>query len=256
LPLIVGLPIFMISMLSHQSNYYDYSAHYSAGLIIPILVSYIDGVVPARNYFYFICQKVKFLKILMPSERIDTFNLFLICWLLCFQIALGTSPISRLFWVDKVWSLGIRAYIPTERDLVIRDLIEKYIPPDDSVVVSSQNNINYLRLAMRQNFLIFPGGVTELHQLTNWDQKTFAGLLDFFQRQKNIDATAQLIFADYVLIDIKRPHFVYDVGCDTAYSKCLNEKIEMLYLESIKFLENKYTTVYEYDGFRIFKKNN
>jgi len=252
LPLIVAAPILMVSMLSHQSNYYDYAAHYSAGLIIPIVVAYVEGVTFLRKYFF----NIKFGEGLrLCNCNIDLFNLFLIFWLTCFQVLLGSSPISRLFWSDKIWSINYNAYISSSRDASIRNAIRKYVPIDDEIIISSQNNLNYLDLAKRQNYLIFPGGVVEPHQLTNWDHKTFHGFLGFVKEGDIKSAIQQeLVYADYVLIDIHRPYFVYDAGCDTIYSKCTNRHVEALYLDSLKTLESKYTLLYEYDGFRIYKK--
>jgi hypothetical protein len=180
-------------------------------------------------------------------------NIFLICWLVIFQIIVGISPISRLFWSDKIWSLNYQAYISSTRDSIIRNSIEKYIPYGDDLIVSSQNNINYLPLAIRQNLLIFPGGVTDPHILTNWDQKTFSGFWGFVKGQVSIQSPDQLAYADFVLIDTKRPYFVYDIGCDTSYNICINKKIENIYINSIHKLEVKYQVIYEYDGFKIYE---
>ena len=240
-------------MLSHQSNYYDYAAHYSAGLIIPIIVAYVEGVVLVKKWFYFYYKKSFFCKGEYSSCNIDIFNLFLISWLLFFQVLVGISPVSRLFWSDKIWSTSHKAYISSSRDSIIRDAIEKYIPLDDDLIISSQNNINHVRLAMRQNYLIFPGGVIEPHQLTNWDEKTFKNFLDFVNGKTDVAKTIpKLAYADYVLIDTKRPYFVYDLGCDTTYGVCSNKRIERLFLESTQVLESSYSLLYAYDGFNIF----
>lgn len=257
LPLMVASPIFMVSMLSHQSNYYDYAAHYSAGLIIPIIVAYVEGTVLVKKWFYFFCKKVNLCKEVYSSNNFDIFNLFLISWLLFFQVLLGVSPISRLFWSDKIWSSSYKAYISSSRDSIIREAIEKYIPLSDNLIISSQNNINHVRLAMRQNYLLFPGGVTEPHHLTNWNEKTFNNFLDFVNGKTDFEKTIpKLAYADYVLIDTKRPYFVYDLGCDTTYAVCSNKSMERLFLESTQVLESSYSLLYDYDGFKIFLRNN
>lgn len=253
LPLLVGAPIFMISMLSQQSNFYDYNAHYSSGLIIPIVVAFVEGVELLKKRYNSYSGKVIRMGSLNYLNNFEIINFLLICWLIIFQIIVGISPISRLFWSNKIWSLNYHAYISSTRDSIIRDSIEKYIPSVDHLIVSSQNNINYLPLAIRQNLLIFPGGVTDPHILTNWDQKTFSGFLGFVKGQVAIHSPDQLAYADFVLIDTKRPYFIYDLGCDTSYNICFNKKIENIYIYSIHNLEIKYQLLYEYDGFKIYK---
>jgi uncharacterized membrane protein len=253
LPLLVGAPIFLISMLSQQSNYYDYNAHYSSGLIIPIVVAFVEGVELLKKRYYIKSGMITHMGSLNYLNNLVNINFFLICWIIFFQILVGVSPISRLFWSDKIWSLNYHAYISSTRDSIIRDSIEKYIPSGDHLIVSSQNNINYLPLSIRQNLLIFPGGVTEPHVLTNWDQKTFSGFLGFVKGQVAIQSPNQLAYADFVLIDTKRPYFVYDIGCNTSYNICTNKKIEHIYINLVHNLEVKYQLLYEYDGFKIYK---
>ena len=48
------------------------------------------------------------------------FYVLLFGWILFGHIMMSPSPISRLFWSDKVWSYSWRAYVPTERDAMMK----------------------------------------------------------------------------------------------------------------------------------------
>ena len=244
----------MISLLSRSPNYYDYAAHYSAGLIIPIIVSFSESLPKLKKWIYIISKKFIFFKTITFSNISAISNFIIISWVILFQIAVGLSPISRLFWSDKIWSINYQAYIPSERDAVIRNSITKYIPLDSSIIVSSQNNLNYSPLFLRQDYLIFPGGVTEPHIRTNWDEKTFNNFMNYLRGEAPVNYEPDLIYAEYVLIDFNRPFYLFDKGCDSTYLICRDKDIEKKYLNAIGILENKYILLFEYNGFRIFKK--
>jgi len=69
---------------------------------------------------------------------------------------LSPSPISRLFWTDKVWSYSWQAYVPTQRDAMMKAAMERYIPADPQVSVMTQNTVNWSHLAHREVYLYFP----------------------------------------------------------------------------------------------------
>jgi uncharacterized membrane protein len=231
-PLIVALPILAISLLSEHQNYYGLGHHYTAGLIAPMIFAFAGGLSRAK----IIWQKIGF--------STKWFVPMLVTGLVVAHIALAPSPIGRLFWSDKVWAYSYQAYIPTDRDAMIKQAITNFVPTDPKIVVSIQNTVNWLPLIQRRHFLLFPQGVSEgesapfiesgfQHKYTEWKP----------------------IMADYVVIDMKRPWFLVDKGCDWAYGKCTNNIIANEYLEMVEKARNIMQVIFERDGFLILKKS-
>jgi uncharacterized membrane protein len=254
LPLITAVPILMVSLLSRTPNYYDYAAHYSAGLIIPVIVSFSESIPKIQALFQHLYQKLNYSCSTISGCNNKFSYFFIITWIVVFQIAFGVSPISRLVWSDKIWVFNYQAYISSQRDADIRDAISKLIPIDDSIIISSQNNINYSPLFLRQNYLIFPGGVTEPHAKTNWDSKSVINFLLYLKGELRADSQQNFVYADYVLIDTARPYFIFDKGCDSIFLTCSNKNIEKDFLDTVRILESQYILLYENNGFKIFKK--
>jgi hypothetical protein len=177
---------------------------------------------------------------------------------------ISPSPISRLFWTNKVWSYGYEAYIPTKRNRFIKNAIKKYIPEDINVGVSTQNTLNWGRLAHRKQYYSFPAG-------TNADKKKS---MIFGADKENVDNDV-----DYVLIDLKRPWYLQDIGCNLMITKpkilseiekenigikedigplkwagCTTPEFYDKYIDSLIKIGKSYNLVFEEDGFIIFKK--
>ena len=62
--------------------------------------------------------------------------------------------------------------------------------------------------------------------------------------------------ADYVVLDIKRPWFLLDKGCDWLYGKCTDNKLAKEYLEWVEKTRKIMQVVFERDGFIILQRNN
>jgi len=185
--LIPAVPILLISLLSHDPNHYTYAHHYTAGLIAPVFMAFIKG--------------------LPKIEKLIGGLWLVICISLLFHILLSPSPISRIFWTNKVWNYGYQAYIPTERDRVIKETLKRFIPSDPKVAVSTQNALNWARLAHRRYYLAFPIGVTEPVPSHLWRNKT---------------RNSTPVYAQYVVLDLKRPWYIVDQGCSWQTSEPLN----------------------------------
>jgi uncharacterized membrane protein len=240
--LIVALPMLGISLVSNIENYYDYTTHYTSGLIIPIIIAFRDGVVVLKNKMHIYQNYFSFLK-------------FLLLIILIFgHWTLSSSPISRLFWSNKVWSYSWRAYFPTFRDEKITSAILNYIPSDNGVIVSTQNTLNLGHLAHRRIYLLFPMGVMKPQQFLDWSNRDVQGLLHFIQTGYKSPAILHDVYADYVLFDLKRPWFIEDKGCGWIYGICQNKLIAQNFHKLVSDISIKYTLVYEYDGFYIYKK--
>lgn len=243
--LIVALPLLMIAMLSKgQPGYYGYANHYTAGVIVPAIVAFRDGLPVVRKWFD---------RLFVHRER--TFGLLLLAWLIGGHMMFASSPISRLFWSDKVWSYSWRAYVPTEREAMMKAAMLAYIPTNPEASVSTQNTVNWYHLAHRKVYLPFPMGVGEPpHKVIDWSNRDLPGLWTFIRTGEKTPAITHDRYADYVVLDMKRPYFIVDKGCNWIYGKCLDKEVERKFLDWVSYTRTHYDTVFEQDGFMILRR--
>lgn len=241
-PLIVAIPILAISLLSKHEGYYGLGHHYTAGLIAPMIFAFAGGLPRAKIIWHKIGFSTKW------------FIPLLVTGLVAIHITLAPSPIGRLFWSDKVWAYSYQAYISTDRDDMVKQAITNYIPSDLDVLVSIQNTVNWSPLVQRRHLLLFPSGITEPVfplEMTERNKFTFFGdslLLPELEWKP--------VMADFVVLDMKRPWFLVDKGCDWLYGKCTNDKIANEYLGWVERTKTIMQVVFERDGFIILKRNN
>jgi uncharacterized membrane protein len=288
--LIPTLPLLAISMLSHLPNFYNASNHYTAGLIIPVMIAFVHGLPRAEKIWEWILmwmsKRLGTVKMVLPSNIVDSssfqpssveknrgllrpvgkafstakgrqqiFYLLLFSWILAGHIWLSPSPISRLFWSDQVWSYNWRIYIPTERDEMMKVAMKKYIPADYYVSVTTQNSVNWGHLAHRQIYLPFPLNITEPHEMMDWSNRTLKGFWEFVRTGIKPPDIMLDKYADYVVLDMKRPYFLVDKGCNWVDGKCRNNKtMEKKFLEWVDLMRSLYDTVFEKDGFTILQR--
>ena len=241
-PLIVALPILAISLLSHNEGYYGIGHHYTAGLIAPMIFAFYGGLPRAKLIWHRI--GLVFCNPTNTSLLINWFKSLLITGLFSVHIALAPSPISRLFWSDKVWTYNYKAYIQTDRDIMIKSAISNFIPIDPDVVVSIQNTINWPPLVQRRNFLLFPQGVVTGQGAPFFSKGFWPPKVEWKE-----------IMADYVVLDLKRPWFLIDKGCDWLYGKCADKNKATEYLKWVEKSREVMKVVFEEDGFLILKIN-
>ncbi len=240
--LIVAAPILLISLVSHLSNHYDYATHYTAGLIVPAIVAFRDG---------FSTVRVKFLTAL-PCQTV--FYVITLVILFGSHWAFASSPISRLFWSDKVWSYSWQSYLPSARDLTLKAAMLTHVPVDRNLSVSSQNTVNWGHLAHRNLYLPFPLGVVSPHKVIDFSNRDFAGLWRYILTGYKPDLLAYETRVDYVVLDFKRPWFIVDAGCDWLYGACTNMQKAAEFLDLVALTRRRYDTVYNSDGFMILKR--
>ena len=269
--LIVALPLLMIAMLSRLDNYYSYANHYTAGVIVPAVVAFRDGLPTARGYFAslvgWVISKLKRHPLPLPkfstwkkysvwtvSDERQIFSVALLAWLLIGHWAFASSPISRLFWSDKVWSYSWRAYVPTEREVMMKQAMLKYISADPDVSVTTQNTVNWYHLADRKVYLPFPMGVDVPHRVIDWSNRDLPGLWQYVRTGVMPPAITHARYADYVVLDLKRPWFIFDKGCDWLYGACRNNYMAAKFLRLVDETRQRYGTVFERDGFMILKR--
>ncbi len=226
LELIPALPVLAISMLSRMDNYYGLGNHYTAGLIAPLIVAFIVGLPRAVSLF----EKIGL------SKRF--FYIFLAGIMLLANIMISPSPVSRLFLTNKIWSYGYAAYIPDKRTYMIRRAIKQYIPSDPKAAVSVQNDLNMSYLTKRDVCLPFPVAVFQPHMLPDWRHPR----------------EHKYVLADYVVLDLKRPLFLIDKGCDWQYGRCRDGKFVEQFMDTLEKTRQLFLLVYQNDGFMILKR--
>ncbi len=255
--LIPALPILLISLLSHLSNYYSYSNHYTAGIIVPAIVAFRDGLPVAGRWFEVIWGRLT-TRFAIPNRRTDyggmTFAVLLIGWMLISHAALATSPISRLFWSDKICNYNWRAYVPTARDAMMKQAMRSCIPVNPNMVVSTQNSVNWGYLTRCQACLPFPEGIRKPHLTPDWSNRTVSGLWQFVMTGHQTPVKVKPRFADFVVLDLKRPWTLTDQGCDWLYGRCTNTEMAERFLHQIDTMSIDYQNIFSQDGFMIFRR--
>jgi len=256
LELLPALPQLFISLLSHKDNFYALSSQYTAGLIVPVFVAFIYGV-----------KRLERLNVI----TLKWISIFVILSSLFFHILLSPSPISRIFWFELVPQYHYTAYIPTKRDAMIKEAIKKYIPDDFNVSVSTQNSVNCAHLAHRRYYFCFPKGVTEPAKVPDFSNKSLIGLWtvikDLVSGQWTVDKRKRLptkiiktteyrlIWADYVVLDLKRQWFINDRGCNRwRGGQCHDPAFSQKFLKLVEETKKRYDLIYEKDGFMIFRR--
>lgn len=282
--LLPASPLLLIAMLSNWANYYDYNTHYTAGLIIPVMFAFIHGLPKAHalwmRWVGWVWRKVFFSRsgeslysnplppvgegIYVLGEKSKgsvrearlsrAFYVLLALWIFVGHVMLSPSPISRLFWSDKVWSYSWRAYVPTGREAMMKAAMVAHIPADRDVSVSTQNTVNWGHLAHRKVYLPFPVGVGEPHKELDWSNRSLEGLWTFIRSGYKPPAITHERFADYVVLDMKRPYFLVDKGCGWIYGECRDKTMDKEFLAWVAYTRSHYETVFEQDGFMILRR--
>lgn len=268
--LVVALPLLMIAMLSRLDNYYSYANHYTAGVIVPTIVAFRDGLrVVRRNFASFLRWGLsKFNRYYLPpcanftwsktsmwtvANESKIFSLILILWLLAGHWAFASSPISRLFWSDKVWSYSWHAYLPTEREIMMKEAMLTYIPADPNVSVATQNTVNWYHLANRKVYLPFPLGVDAPHRIMDWSNRDLPRLWQYLSTGDMPPAITYARYVDYVVLDLKRPWFINDKGCDWLYGACRNDEMADKFLRLVNETKQRSDTIFHQDEFIILQ---
>lgn len=191
--LIPALPILALSLLARSSLLVNLQSQYTAGLIAPLLMGFIHGLQELKSR-----QNIK---------------LYVLCILLISHILISPSPISWLFWSNTLWNFSANAYWKTPRDKMIKDALTKYIPQDPKITVSSQNTLHWKRLSARNTFLVFPQGVIKKATIFQMNKRTPKGFVHYLQTGQIPTTKHTEIVADYIVLDLQRPWFLYDRGC-------------------------------------------
>ena len=239
--LLVGLPILGISLLSRNPNYYGIEYHYTAGLIAPLTIAFAEGLPKAKQIW---------LKLKFPASG---FVPVLVLSLIFCNVWRSSSPISRYFW-QSYGNYSFRAYRGTDRDKMIKQKIVKHIPVNPSILVSTQNTVNWGYLAHRKLLMGFPNGMNTPDRFPKGMDRKLSDLWEFIStgNLKKREADAQ--WADYVVLDLKRAWFIGDKGCAWINQRCKdNSKFASEFLDLVQQTKNSFNILIEQDGFLILK---
>ena len=183
-----------------------------------------------------------------------TFYALLALWILAGHVMVSPSSISRLFWSDKVWSHSWQAYVPTGREAMMKEAMLKYIPADPEVSVTAQNTVNWYHLAHRKVYTPFPQGIGEPIKVMDWSSRTWDGFWSFVRTGEMPPAVTHDRYADYVVLDLKRPWFIVDKGCEWIYGECRDKEKAQEFLDLVARTKVRYEALFERDGFMILRR--
>lgn len=234
LELLPGLPLLALSLLSDYANYFGLGHHYTAPLIAPMLVAFALGLPRVHR----LARGMR-----LPGNTTAVIGLSA---LLLSNIAVSPSPVSRLFWTNKVWRYGWEAYVPSDRDDMIRQALADHLPDDPSLSVSTQNTLVAPAIVQREFVTTFPDGISNPQPFP-----------DFSNPGKKIN-----VLADYVVIDTARPWYLRDSGCQwrtpsatgADWTSCLTDSQRDGFLAAMDQAGELYATVFHENGLLILKR--
>lgn len=88
----------------------------------------------------------------------------------------------------------------------------------------------------------------------DWSNRTWVGFWRFVHTGQMQPAITHDRYADYVVLDLKRPWFIIDKGCDWLYGACRNADVAAEFLRLVDETRQRYDTVFERDGFMILQR--
>ena len=98
-------------------------------------------------------------------------------------------------------------------------------------------------VGQRHHFFLFPQGVSEAQRAPFFEKKLWITKVSW-----------RPLTADFVVLDLKRPWFLVDKGCNWLYGKCEDKKNAKEYLRWVDKTRKLMEIVFEKDGFIILKK--
>jgi len=234
LPLVVALPIILISLLSNNPGYYSISNHYTAGIIIPLAVSFYYGYNKLLKRFNISIYKI-----------IILFSLIL-------HILFSPSPISRYWW-NKSTDYSYINYTLSERNNIIRNAILTYIPINKEITLTSINSLNYYVLSNRLVYLPFNLGLSKPYIQPNFSSVRFIDYLNYINDSKSNFNNLKYI-SDFIIIDLNRKIYLIDKGCDLNLTNCSDQYIHQEFMYSFNQLPKYFDLIFSYDNFYIYKR--
>ena len=240
----ITIPILAHSLLSSEPKHYGFTYHYTAGLIIPNIIAFSEGLPKAKKMW----DRIKLKKL--------WFDPILCSGLLICHILLSPSPIGRKFYSPNSWNYHYSTYLPSDRDRLIKEALKTHISSDPNIIVSVQNSINFHYLMERKVFRIFPYGAAEKSKYYT-QRLTFGQLTEFMRTGKTHRIHIENKFADYVVLDLKRPWFNGDQACEWVSGKCKDGTgFKSSFMELIEKSKRNFEIIFNQDEFIILQRLN
>jgi uncharacterized membrane protein len=240
--LLPAVPALALALLAAQPNYYGWANHYTAGA--------------AGAVFFAFCEVLGPVRILarQSAAGMQGFGMLLVLALSVGHVLLAPSPVSRLFLTTDNFAFSIEAYEPTARDAGILAAIIKSIPNDPNVPVVSQNTLNWGALAERLDYNSFPLGVFAPHPVRDLSQATWKDFWIFVRTRQTPNLPVRAWQARYVLLDMTRPWFVLDRGCEFQNGVCRDKAVAEEFTALVARARQELETVYDENGFCILRR--
>ena len=240
----ISIPVLAHSLLSSEPLHYGFTNHYTTGLIIPNIIAFSEGLPQAKK----IWERVRLKKV--------WFDPILCSGLLICHILLSPSPIGRKFYSPSSWNHHYSTYLPSDRDLLIKEALKTHISSDQNKIVSVQNSINFHYLMERKVFRIFPDGAADKSKYYT-QRLTFRQLIEFMRTGKTHRVNIENKFSDYVVLDLKRPWFNAAQACEWVSGKCKGGTgFENLFMGLIEKTKKNFEIIFEQDEFIILQRLN
>ncbi len=240
----VTIPILAHSLLSLDPKHYGFTHHYSAGLLIPNIIAFAEGIPRAKRLWKHIKLKKQW------------FEPILCAGLIVCHILLSPSPISLKFYNPGAGSHYFAVYIPSERNQIIKTALKTHIPSDPEEIISIQNSMNFSYLMRRKTFKVFPHGAVVDSPIYG-KKLTWLGFIDFIRTGKPYTSSIENASANYVVLDLKRPWFIVGQGCYWVSNKCKDdEQFKVYFLDLVSKTRQDFDTIFKEDGFIILKRRN
>jgi uncharacterized membrane protein len=240
--LLPALPTIALSLLSTNPGYYGWANHYTAGA--------------AGALFFAFCQVLGPVRVLARQSGAGAGRVVfaVVGWLAIAHVMLAPSPVSRLFWTTDNFAFSADAYEPTARDAAILAEILKAVPQDPTVAVVSQNTLNWGALAERLDYNSFPLGVFAPHPVRDLSGATWADFWTFVRTRQTPNLPVRSWQAQYVLLDLTRPWFVLDRGCEFIQGACRDEDVAREFNVFVIRARQEFETLYDQGGFLILRR--
>lgn len=240
--LLPALPALALALLSTRPSAYGWANHYTAGA--------------AGVLFFAFCEVLGPVRILarQSGNGVRRFGLLLFAALACGHVLLAPSPVSRLFWTTDNFAFSMEAYEPTARDAGILGEILRSVPRNPDLPVVSQNTLNWGALAERRDYNSFPLGVFDGHPVRDLSGATWQDFWLFIRTGQTPNLPVRTWRAAYVLLDLTRPWFVLDRGCEFQNGACRDEDTAREFNALVIRARQELETVYDQGGFLILRR--
>jgi len=240
--LLPAVPALALALLSTNPSYYGWANHYTAGA--------------AGVLFFIFCQVLGPVRILARQSGAGSNRVIVVIFglLALAHVMLAPSPVSRLFWASDNFAFSSAAYEPTARDAAILAEILRSVPLDPTVPVVSQNTLNWGSLAERLDYNSFPLGVFAPHPVRDLSGATWADFWTFVRTRQTPNLPIRAWQPSYVLLDLTRPWFVLDRGCEFVQGACRDEDVAREFNVFVIKARQELETVYDQGGFLILRR--